>query len=342
MTPAMSAPASSLASLAPPPPGPLDHAGRVRAGAFAGEVEGASSVAGARSAGARAVRLKRWVYVFVASERAMAGVAIADVGYLGQVFGWAVDRVAERPRVEVEWTAPGALGIRVAGGFAGLSAAGRTFGRRAEIRAEGRGFRVEVELGALRGSLRVESAAIPLTVLSEAGGGSPGATIKAAGLAASGELFSGENRYSFDGASAAVDWTCAYFPYRTDWNWASATGRDAGARAVGLNLCRGVHDAGGHTENALWLDGRPATLPRVRFEVGAPPTAPWRIASDDGAVDLEFRPLGERRADLDYRVVASRFRQGFGTFHGRVRDGDGREASLEGVAGVCEDHHARW
>jgi hypothetical protein len=341
----MSAPASTAAMvLPPPPPGALDAAGRPRFGAYAGEVADAAAVARAAGRGllGGALRLKRWIYVWVGCERAMLGLAIADVGYLGQVFGYVFDRAASAPPVEVEWIAPLALGLRVAGGLANVSAAAASGARRVEVRAEGRGLRVAFDLGAIRGDLRVERLGTPLTVLSDMGGGLPGATIKAAGLPVSGKVASGGKDFPLEGARAVLDWTCAYFPYRTDWNWASGAGLDRGGRAVGLNLCRGVHDGGAHTENAVWIDGRPGALGRVEFEVGNAPAKAWRMRAADGSVDLEFRPLGERRADANYGAIASRFRQPFGTFHGRVVDAEGRAADLDGLGGVVEDHHAKW
>jgi hypothetical protein len=344
--PTSSTSTSTSRSLPPPPASALDGAGRPRFGAYAGEVAGAADVARAAGRGAlgRALRLKRWIHVWVGSERALVGLAIADVGYLGQVFGYVFDRAAHAPPVDVEWVAPLALVVRVGGGLADVSAAAASGARRMEVRAEGCGIRVAFDLGGIRGDLRVERLDVPLTVLSDMGGGLPGATIKAAGLPVSGEVSLGTRDISLEGGRAALDWTCAFFPYRTDWNWAGGAGVDRAGRPVGLNLCAGVHDGGAHTENAVWIGGRPGPLPRVRFEVGNAATKPWRIAGEDasGKVDLEFRPLGERRADVNYGALASRFRQPFGTFHGKIVDAEGRAAEVDGLGGVVEDHHARW
>lgn len=351
-------------ALLPPPDAALDAAGRLRAGAYAGEVEGVERIAGAPLPGlldvapVRRLRYKRWVYVGVYGPRLHLGAAIADVGYLGQVFAYVAER-GSAAKVEAGWLAPLAVGCRVSGGLAGLHAEARSdllglggAGRRLAVRAEGVGTRVTIAFpGAIRADLRIERApATPITVLSDMGGGLPGATIKAAGLPVSGEIELEGRRIALDpGECAAVlDWTGSFFPYRTVWHWAAAAGRDRAGRPFGLNVARGVHESPGHTENAVWLDGRPAALPRVRFEPGRAPLDPWRIvaaAEGDGAwgaVDLEFRPLGERAEDVNLGAVASRFRQPYGTYHGRLRDGEGRTCEVDGVPGVAEDHDARW
>jgi hypothetical protein len=208
----------------------------------------------------------------------------------------------------------------------------------------------EIELDVRLGPLGT-----PLTVISHMADGADGATAKVAGVPVEGALRVRGRAVTLEGARAMIDWTCARFPYETRWNWAAAAGATVRGEPVGLNLCRGVHeDMGGrYTENALWLDGRPAALPPVRFVVGREPAQgesiaePWRIEAGGGLpgggeVALEFRPQGERAEDLNLLLVASKFRQGFGTFHGRLVDRDGREAVLDGVPGVVEDHAARW
>jgi hypothetical protein len=339
-------------SLPPAPASVLDPRGAPRLGAFEGEIERAEEIARAAGAGGplSVARWKRWVYAFVGGPRALCGFAVADVGYLGQVFGYAYDRERGGEKLEVGWLAPLAVGVRVAGGLSNAAAAGAAGGRSLELRAEGVGLRIRARLGALEADVRVEQIGTPISVVSEMdGAGAPGATLKSAGLPASGWVSVEGRRIDLAGHSAAVDWTCARFGYRTDWNWASATGADREGRPFGLNLCRGVHDATrstGHTENALWLDGRPAALPPVRVEVGRGGRDPWRIRgleeTTGARIELEMRPLGERREDVNLGVVASRFRQPFGTYHGLVRDREGRSAEVDGAVGVVEDHHARW
>jgi len=355
-TPAARASAAPGAPLKEAPESILDAGGAPRLGAFAGIIDRADEIGHPRAGDAGGLiatltraRWKRWIYVFVGGPEVMAGFAVADVGYLGNAFGYAYDRARGGERLEVSWLTPGALGVRIEGGLSAISAVGKAGARRLAVRSEGVGLRLEAALDGLRADLRVERLDTPLTVVSELDGpSSTGVTIKSAGLPVSGSITLEGRRFDLAGSLAVVDWTCARFGYRTDWNWASMTGRDRSGRPVGLNLCRGVHDATratGHTENALWLEGRPGRLPRVEVEVGRG-RAPWRITGggkvESASVDLEFRPLGERSEDVNLGLVVSRFRQPYGTYHGVVRDALGRTVEIDGAPGVVEDHHARW
>ncbi len=65
--------------------------------------------------------------------------------------------------------------------------------------------------------------------------------------------------------------------------------------------------------------------------------SPWRIRSEDGRVDLVFQPEGQRAQTIDLMLIASRYVQPFGSFSGKLHG-----VTLDGLAGVTEDHVARW
>ncbi len=370
--------AHARSSLPPPPPRALDDAGRPRYGAYAGVLAGADlkeahaeglgprvgaaprgGILGRAFLAARRLRHKRWLYVGVFGERAFVGAAVLDLGYLGGAFAYAGDR-ASGELAETSWMLPGGPGVDVAAAFdSGVSAA-RLGERRVSFaalpgrEANGAGpasFVGEVRSAEVDADLEIDGLGTALSVLTDLGGGLPATTIKAVGARVRGKVRLRGRAIPLDGATyAAIDWTHGFFPYRTVWRWATAAGRDAAGRLVGVNLCRGVHEDphGRFSENALWLDGRPAALPRIAVDVPDDPTAPWTIRSAPGGagagglVDLRFRPLGERRGDVNFGVIHSAFRQPFGTFEGTVRDLDGRESRLEGTGGVVEDHTAKW
>jgi hypothetical protein len=359
-----------------PPAFATDDAGMPRYGAYAGVLEGADLVAahaaglgsalatppgkgflGRASAALRRLRHKRWVYVAFLSDRVIAGMAVIDVGYMGGGFAYAFDR--ERADfTETSWLLPGGPGVRVAPGFAaGITEAVNGAKRvRFDMAAAPLRLAADVSVDSIEVEATVADLDTPLSVLTDLGGDMPGATIKAAGAPATGGVVRVKGReIPLAGAHATVDWTHGFFPYHTVWNWAAAAGpAAAGGGRVGLNLCRGVHEdpAGRFSENALWLDGRPAALPRVEFAVPEDPKAPWHVRTASpsrpgangtpGLVDLTFHPLGERAGDVNAGVILSQFRQPFGTFEGTLRDLEGREARLAGVPGVVEDHIARW
>jgi hypothetical protein len=290
----------------------------------------------------RGLRLKRWRYVGIFRDDLVLASAVVDVGYLGVAFAYA----AEGEHVVARgWNAPAAIGIHVGPHDGACSAvAPRRLITSAATRAGG--LTVAFDLPHLRADLDIEGDATALTVVSDVGKGSGlhGVTVKTAGMRARGSVVIEGRSYTLDDAHAVIDWTEAFFPRHTRWFWAAAAGTAPDGRAVGLNLARGVHDdaRGRFSENALWLDGSPSALPPVTFKAGPTPRDPWTIHSTDGSVDLVFEPRGERSEDVSFLVIASRYRQPFGTYTGRLRDARGREVHVEKLPGVAEDHAATW
>ena len=142
---------------------------------------------------------------------------------------------------------------------------------------------------------------------------------------------------------AILDIHKAYYPRHTWWRWATFAGRDAEGRAVALNLTQNVNvDDTLLNENGLWVDGRLEHLGPARFEFDAQDVlSPWRLTTDDGAVDLAFHPEGERSENIQAGVIRSVFHQPYGTFTGTVRHG-GHALHVDQMVGVCEDHDALW
>ncbi|MCG8518296.1 MAG: DUF2804 domain-containing protein [Pseudomonadales bacterium] len=168
-------------------------------------------------------------------------------------------------------------------------------------------------------------------------------TRKSAGLPVTGSITWDGVRYDCDARQrGSIDWSCGYMRRETAWNWACLAGVLEDGRSLGLNLASGVNETG-MTENALWLDGRCLKLDQARFDFQRPdPSAPWRVTTSDGRVDLRFEPAGVRQERLDAVVMASNFRQFSGTFEGWVRDDNGETLAVSGLRGLMEDHFARW
>ncbi|TFV93745.1 DUF2804 family protein, partial [Oxalobacteraceae bacterium OM1] len=71
--------------------------------------------------------------------------------------------------------------------------------------------------------------------------------------------------------------------------------------------------------------------------------APWHVQTDDDCLDLHFQPEGARREDKNLVIAASRYVQPIGSFSGWVRaDRTAPMRRVERLAGVTEDHRARW
>jgi hypothetical protein len=105
----------------------------------------------------------------------------------------------------------------------------------------------------------------------------------------------------------------------------------------------GFGDTSAATENALILEGRVHKFGQINFSYDADDfMRPWRMVSEDGRVDLTFKPFVDRTARSDLLLLFSEVHQLFGRYHGTLRADDGEVIQLDGLVGFAEEHHARW
>lgn len=143
------------------------------------------------------------------------------------------------------------------------------------------------------------------------------------------------------GALAAVDWTGGYMRKHTFWNWGSLSHRLLDGRRLGFNLAAGVNETG-HTENAVWLDGRMYKVDSVDFLFDRyQKKNTWALRSNDGIIDLHFTPEGQRSDKTNALIIASNFTQFFGRFHGEIHLPH-ETIVLQDAWGFTEDHFAKW
>jgi hypothetical protein len=171
-------------------------------------------------------------------------------------------------------------------------------------------------------------------------------TTKLAALPAMGELLLDGQRYLLgsDTTLASIDFTRGLWPYRSAWRWASAAGY-SGGRRLGLNFGDGWTDGTGMLENALFVDGRVQPLwEPVRFAFDPQHIErPWTVRSvDSDRVRLTFTPSFSRAQQTNLVAVRLRLEQVMGHFSGQVRLDDGQQLELSGIAGLAENHLARW
>jgi hypothetical protein len=281
--------------------------------------------------------------VTLSCERALVAVGVVNLGYVGNVFAYVVEK--DRPDVlhERDVLLPLARGIK----FAPSSLCGETRWRSStdEIRLSHQGEwkgELDLEVGGARLTGEFSLAGDQsLALVHPLGEGRAAYTHKEAGLAASGSLSWGKASYPLDGGMGAVDWTRSLADRHTHWKWASLSGVTTAGRPVGLNLSAEVYDdsSGSSRENAMWIDHAVSNLGAVSFVLpNNPRREPWHLTSrDTDEVDLEFRPFGAREQRVDYGVIRSHFVQAYGTYHGKLGD-----HQIDGVYGLAEDHDALW
>jgi hypothetical protein len=140
-----------------------------------------------------------------------------------------------------------------------------------------------------------------------------------------------------------LDWGRGVWLYRSFWVWASASGFLDDGRTIGLNMGFGFGDTSAATENAFVIDGRVHKLAQLDFAYDTSDySQPWRMATADGRLDLEFTPFVERDARTNLLLIYSEVHQMFGRYAGTVKTADGETIHLKSLIGFAEEHHARW
>jgi len=325
----------------------------------------------------RVARGKRWLYVAIAADPVLVGLAVVRLGYAANAFAFVYHAGERRMLVDASSMGP-SFAAEVADSVLGVSTVAR-FRSRA-LRAAVTGVAstrtakaADVDAG--RGSLAVTAAAHGLelrahldaasappsiSAIARLAGGRPAATEKRALLAVSGEVIAAGRRFPLDGGLAAYDYTQGLMPRRTAWSWALALGRAADGEPFALNLVQGHV---GEAECAAWTrDGvHPLAEGRFAFDPGDPLSG-WRMSTADGSVDLRFAPGSIHAEKRDLGLIRSRFLQPVGAFEGTVRLGSGsagggagtntegtpagaapdREIEVASMLGVTESQDVLW
>jgi len=295
------------------------------------------------SHGWRRLRLKEWHYLSFTTDEWFVALGLVQLGYVGNLFSYVVDRAQRRPAVAYRSLSPLGRALSVASSSIEGTTVWKSRAATVSIASnDGWDLELDMPLGAerLRGRARIE-ARDSLALLHRLGPGRVAYTHKAAGWPASGQLELGSRGIRLEGGLAASDWTRSQANRLTEWKWASMSGFLRDGTAIGLNLSADVYDdEKGHSlENALWIDGEVQRLSGVRFDVPRDAkTQRWVIRSlDSNEVDIAFDPLGAREEHMNFGLVRTDFVQPYGRFAGRVRGYD-----ITGCFGVVETHVSVW
>ncbi len=298
-------------------------------------------------------RLKQWQHFGFVLPEVFVGLAMVDAGLVRTTWCHVVDRIATT-HFEHKRLSP----------FLNVHIAHALWDERTHVSASG--YRVSVHnhlsAGEHRIALRVDpvkgkpavKASLhclhdleknrPLVVVLPVGPNQGMYSHKVA-LPLSGTLRVGDRMHTADPETcfAILDIHKAHYPRHTWWKWATFAGVDGRGRAVACNLTQNVNlDDTRYNENGVWVDGSLEHLGPARFDFDPQNVlAPWHLTTADGAVDLTFRPEGERSENVQAGIIRSVFHQPYGTFSGTLRHG-GETVQVEQMYGVCEDHDALW
>lgn len=295
----------------------------------------------------RRLAFKQFEYFGLVSEDLIAGCALANLQFVGAAFVYAF-RPSDGAMHSVSVRAPLARGMALTNQPMASSSVldTRKLSVRLDYSADAKRLQVHS-----RDGLRIDatfeespSACEPMSLCTQAGRNGWVYARKIAGVPATGNVSSklGSINLKQVGAYAHHDYSAGFMRRETYWNWACLSGQAATGQRVGLNVSCGVNETSA-SENCCWIDGQRYALPGVLFDYSRSDlNAPWRVYSADGAVDLQFQPLGRHTERLNAWLLASDFRQDFGRFSGWLRPAEGPAINVDGLLGFCEDQFARW
>jgi hypothetical protein len=156
-------------------------------------------------------------------------------------------------------------------------------------------------------------------------------------------LFDGK-RYEFDPATdfGTLDWGRGVWTYDNTWYWGSGNA-DIDGHSFGFNIGYGFGNTSAATENVIFYDGIAHKLDDVTFHI--PESGymdPWHFSSSDGRFEMDFEPVLDRAANLDFKVIVSDQHQVFGRMSGRAVLDDGREIRIKDMMCFAEKVHNRY
>jgi len=335
--------------LPPAPAQVLTAEGRVRCGKYAGtpNLIDWSGLALPQRRGKlwQALHHKHWHYVALATEEIFCGIAIVDVGWTNTAFAYVFDR--QEGKLISSYSQDGLPGLTAklnSHPAAGAASQFQFFGKKIRFQhlpdseqAQAQ-FQLHLQCGSfvIDALLDASQAAPSLLAIGEVQGGTVHATVKSAGMPLTGVVKVGSRSFNLQTGTGSYDHSNGFLARETGWRWATAHAQD-----LGFNLQAGYF---GSNENALWLDGKLIALAAAQFDFDASQAmADWHIHTDDGLLDLYFRPEGFRAENKNLLIASSRYLQPIGVFSGWVRASvDSPKRQIEKLVGVTEDHFSKW
>lgn len=155
---------------------------------------------------------------------------------------------------------------------------------------------------------------------------------------------------SFDGKTyelspetdfGCLDWGRGVWTYDNTWFWGSGSGNVDGHR-FGFNIGYGFGDTSAASENVIFYDGKVHKLDDITFHIGDSYTDPWTFTSSDGRFEMEFFPIIDRAACLDFKVLLSDQHQVFGRMNGYAVLDDGTKVYIKDFLCFAEKVHNKY
>ncbi|MCR4611066.1 MAG: DUF2804 domain-containing protein [Lachnospiraceae bacterium] len=159
--------------------------------------------------------------------------------------------------------------------------------------------------------------------------------------------------YQFDEGPnyGTLDWGRGVWTYDNTWYWGSGNACVDG-HDVGFNIGYGFGNTEAATENVIFYDGVVHKLDDVMinipgdidlYNMDAPRYMDeWTIHESSGRFEMTFKPVLDRAAKMDFKMIVSDQHQVFGRMSGKMVLDDGKEVILDNVLCFIEKVHNKY
>lgn len=148
-------------------------------------------------------------------------------------------------------------------------------------------------------------------------------------------------------ALGTLDWGRGVWTYDNTWYWGSGQMLLDDGNLFGFNIGYGFGDTSAASENMLFYNGKSHKLDQVSFNIPYRNgeyfyIEPWTFTSNDGRFEMTFRPVIDRVAPIDLKVICMIPHQVFGLMSGKAVLDDGTVIEIKDKMVFAERVHNKW
>ncbi len=139
-----------------------------------------------------------------------------------------------------------------------------------------------------------------------------------------------------------LDWGRGVWTYDNTWNWGSMN-CDLEGKVFGFNIGYGFGNTLAATENILFYEGKAHKLDDVEFCIPSGSYMDtWTFTSSDGRFEMEFVPVLDRMANMNFGLILSDQHQVFGRISGKAILDDGTVLDIRDKMCFAERVHNKY
>lgn len=148
-------------------------------------------------------------------------------------------------------------------------------------------------------------------------------------------------------ALATLDWGRGVWTYDNTWYWGSGQMVLDDGNIFGFNVGYGFGNTSAASENMLFFNGKAHKLDQVTFNIPYRNgeyfyTEPWTFTSNDGRFEMQFKPVIDRVAPIDLKIMCMIPHQVFGLMSGKAILDDGTVIEIKDKMVFAERVHNKW